>query len=65
MKKKEKIALALFAGVALTAGLVYLFTSNKRSGMKNVIFKGGRKFEELRGFAKGLQCKKEKEEAVS
>ena len=65
MKKKEKIALALFAVVALTAGLVYLFASNKRSRMRNVIFKGGRIFEELRGFAKGLQCKEEKQEAVS
>ena len=66
MKKKEKIALALVAGAALTAGLVYLFTSNKGSGMrKNFILKGKQIVGEIQGLAKELRCKEEKAEPVS
>lgn len=66
MKKKEKIALALFAGATLAAGLVYLFTSNKGRGIrKNVLQMGGHIIDELQGLAKRLECKEDKAEAVS
>ena len=48
MKKNEKMALALFAGATLAAGIIYLFTS-KRGGTirKNVLIKGRQIVDEL------------------
>ena len=66
MKKKEKIGLALLAGAALAAGIVYLFASNRGKGIrKNVLLKGRQVVETLQELAKDLKCKEEKEEAVS
>ena len=66
MKKKEKIGLALLAGAALAAGIVYLFTSNRGKGIrKNVLLKGRKVVETLQELAKDLKCKEEKAEAVS
>ena len=66
MKKKEKIAIMLVAGAAISAGLVYFFTSNEgRKIRKKVMEKGKQIVDELKDTAEKLKCREEKSEAVS
>ena len=66
MKKKERIAIMLAASAAISATLVYLFTSNEgRKFTKRVIEKGKQIVDELKETAEKMKCKEEKSETVS
>ena len=66
MKKKERIAIMLAASAAISAALVYLFTSNEgRKFTKRVIEKGKQIVDELKETAEKMKCKEEKSETVS
>jgi hypothetical protein len=65
MKKKEKIALALVAGVAVSAALVYLFTSAKGTEIRKKAVQRGRQLLDELQLVKAMKCKDEKMEAVS
>ena len=65
MKKKEKITLALVAGLALSAVVVYLFTSDKgREFRKKAVQRGRELLDELE-LIKDVNCTDETKETVS
>ncbi|MGZ5190589.1 MAG: YtxH domain-containing protein [Flavisolibacter sp.] len=65
MKKKEKIALALVAGLAVGAAVLYLFTSAKGRDIRKKAVQRGRQLLDEFPLVKDLNCKEEKKEAVS
>ena len=64
MKKKEKIAIALVAGLAFSAAVVYIFTSGKGTDLRKKVVQRGRQLIDEFQLVKDLNCKKEKSEAV-
>ena len=65
MKKKEKITLTLVAGLALSAAVVYLFTSDKgREFRKKAVQRGRELLDELE-LIKDVNCNDETKETVS
>ena len=65
MKKKEKVAIAVLAGLAVSAAVVYLFTSEKGNEIRKKAVKRGKELLDEFELIKQMNCKEHAKEAVA